>query len=51
MPAVLREPKALTGRNFVGTVMLSVFPGHRRYAHIAALRCDPVNPPLLVRNG
>src|SRR3954449_2926227 len=21
--------------------------GHQRYAHITALRCDPVNPPLL----
>jgi len=21
--------------------------GHRRYAHITTLRCDPVNPPLL----
>jgi hypothetical protein len=27
--------------------MLSVLAGHRRYAHITALRCDPVNPPLL----
>jgi hypothetical protein len=25
----------------------SVLAGHRRYAHITALRCDPVNPPLL----
>jgi hypothetical protein len=24
-----------------------VLAGHRRYAHITALRCDPVNPPLL----
>jgi hypothetical protein len=28
-------------------VLLSVLSGHRRYAHITALRCDPVNPPLL----
>jgi hypothetical protein len=27
--------------------MLSVLAGHRRYAHITTLRCDPVNPPLL----
>ncbi len=31
----------------MGTVLLSVLAGHRRYAHITALRCDPVNPPLL----
>src|SRR5207237_4320960 len=31
----------------LGTVMLSVLAGHRRYAHITTLRCDPVNPPLL----
>jgi hypothetical protein len=27
--------------------VLSVLAGHRRYAHITALRCDPVKPPLL----
>jgi hypothetical protein len=34
-------------RDLLGTVLLSVLPGYRRYAHITALRCDPVNPPLL----
>jgi hypothetical protein len=24
-----------------------VLAGHRRYANITTLRCDPVNPPLL----
>ena len=28
-------------------MLLSVLAGHRRYAHITALRSDPVNPPLL----
>jgi hypothetical protein len=28
-------------------VLLSVLAGHRRYAHITALRCDRVNPLLL----
>jgi hypothetical protein len=28
-------------------VVLSVLAGHWRYAHTTALRCDPVNPPLL----
>jgi hypothetical protein len=27
--------------------MLSVLSGHRRYSRVTALRCDPVNPPLL----
>ena len=31
-------------RDLLGTVLLSVLSGHRRYAHITALRCDPVNP-------
>nr|WP_294524153.1 hypothetical protein [uncultured Rhodopila sp.] len=29
------------------TMPLSVLAGHRRYAHITALRCDAVNPSLL----
>jgi hypothetical protein len=31
----------------LGTLLLSVLAGHRRYAHIATLRCDTVNPALL----
>ena len=31
----------------LGTLLLSVLAGHRRYAHIATLRCDGVNPALL----
>jgi hypothetical protein len=54
-PLALTSPNAPTkrdlhstfGTNVRGTVMLSVLAGHRRYAHITALRCDPVNPPLL----
>jgi hypothetical protein len=30
--------------------MLSVLAGHWRYAHMTALRCDPVNPALLGMN-
>jgi len=44
LPAVLREPECA---DLLGTVMLSVLAGHRRYAHITTLRCDPANPPLL----
>ena len=34
-------------RDVLGTTMLSKLSGHRRYAHIAALRCDGVLPELL----
>ena len=41
------SPNAPNKRDVVGTVMLSVLAGHRRYAHMTTLRCDPVNPRLL----
>jgi DDE family transposase len=46
-PLWLTSPNAPSKRDLLGTVLLSVLAGHRRYAHITALRCDPVNPPLL----
>src|SRR5246500_1410126 len=46
-PLSLTSPNAPRKRDLLGTVLLSVLAGHRRYAHITALRCDPVNPPLL----
>src|SRR6266480_5327615 len=46
-PLSLTSPNAPSKRDIPGTVMLSVLAGHRRYAHITTLRCDPVNPPLL----
>src|ERR1700737_2682677 len=46
-PLYLTSPNAPSKRDILGTVMLSVLAGHRRYAHITTLRCDPVNPPLL----
>src|ERR1700730_6896708 len=47
VPLSLSSPNAPRKRDLLGTVLLSVLAGHRRYAHITALRCDPVNPPLL----
>src|SRR5271166_323744 len=38
------SPNAPRRRDVLGTVMLSMLAGHRRYAHIAALRCDAVLP-------
>ncbi len=46
-PLHYTSPNAPTKRDVLGTVLLSVLAGHRRYAHITTLRCDPVNPPLL----
>ena len=46
-PLSLTSPNAPRQRDLLGTVLLSVLAGHRRYAHITALRSDPVNPPLL----
>jgi hypothetical protein len=46
-PWSVTSPNAPRTRDLLGTVLLSVLAGHRRYAHITALRCDPVNPPLL----
>src|ERR1700729_3854710 len=51
-PLLLSSPNAPRKRDLLGTVLLSVLAGHRRYAHITALRCDRVNPPLLgMRKG
>lgn len=46
-PLYLTSPNAPRKRDLLGTVMLSILAGHRRYAHVTSLRCDPVNPPLL----
>jgi hypothetical protein len=34
-------------RDVLGTLLLSVLSGHKRYSHITAIRCDGVNPGLL----
>jgi len=41
------SPNAPGKREVLGTAMLSMLAGHKRYAHIAALRCDAVLPELL----
>src|ERR1700730_646220 len=46
-PLHYTSPNAPDKRDVLGTVLLSVLAGHRRYAHMTALRCDTVNPPLL----
>jgi hypothetical protein len=41
------SPNAPGKRDVLGTAMLSMLAGHKRYAHIAALRFDAVLPELL----
>jgi hypothetical protein len=46
-PLRYTSPNAPQKRNVLGTTMLSVLAGHKRYAHITALRNDGVLPELL----
>jgi len=46
-PIQYTSPNAPSKRNLLGTLLLSILSGHWRYAHITALRADPVTPPLL----
>lgn len=38
---------ASSKRDVLGTILLSVLAGHKRYAHITSIRSDNVNPKLL----
>jgi hypothetical protein len=49
-PLHYTSPNAPKKRDVLGTAMLSILSGHKRYAHIAALRCDSVLPELLGMN-
>ena len=46
-PIHYTSPNAPSKRDILGTVLLSVLAGHRRYAHITTIRSDSVNPRLL----
>jgi hypothetical protein len=46
-PLRYTSPNAPSNRDVFGTAMLSILSGHKRYAHIAALRGDGVAPELL----
>jgi len=41
------SPNAPGKAEVLGTWLLSILAGHRRYAHVTAMRCDGVNPGLL----
>ena len=49
-PLHYTSPNAPQKRDVLGTAMLSMLAGHKRYAHIAALRGDGVLPELLGMN-
>jgi Transposase DDE domain group 1 len=49
-PLHYASPNAPKKRDVLATAMLSILSGHKRYAHIAALRCDSVLPELLGMN-
>jgi hypothetical protein len=46
-PLEYHSPNAPAKRDILGTILLSLLAGHTRYAHIAAIRADGVNPELL----
>jgi len=46
-PLAFTSPNAPEVRDVVGTWVLSALAGHKRYAHVTALRCDRVLPELL----
>jgi hypothetical protein len=46
-PLNYTSPNASRKEDFLGTLMLSILSGHRRYAHVTGIRCDRVNPGLL----
>jgi hypothetical protein len=49
-PLSYTSPNAPGMADVLGTWLLSVLAGHRRYAHVTAMRCDGVNPALLGMN-
>jgi hypothetical protein len=46
-PLWYSSPNAPSKRDVLGTLLLSILSGHRRYAQIASLRGDGVSPSLL----
>ena len=46
-PLVYSSPNAPSKAEVLGTWMLAILSGHKRYAHVTAMRCDGVNPGLL----
>jgi Transposase DDE domain group 1 len=49
-PLHYTSPNAPTVADVLGTWLLSILAGHRRYAHVTAMRGDGINPALLGMN-
>ena len=49
-PLSYSSPNAPSKADVLGTWMLSVLAGHKRYTHVTAIRCDGVNPGLMGMN-
>jgi hypothetical protein len=49
-PLAYVSPNAPTTADVLGTWLLSILAGHKRYSHVTAIRCDGVNPGLLGMN-
>ena len=49
-PLTYTSPNAPDKADVLGTWMLSVLAGHKRYSHVTTIRCDGVNPGLLGMN-
>lgn len=49
-PLFYTSPNAPEVGDVLGTWLLSILSGHKRYAHVTAIRCDGVNPDLLGMN-
>lgn len=50
-PLQYTSPNAPDVRDVLGTLLLSVFAGHKRYAHITTIRTDRINPERLGMTG
>lgn len=49
-PLSYSSPNAPSKADVLGTWLLSILSGHRRYSHVTTIRCDGVNPGLLGMN-
>jgi hypothetical protein len=49
-PLSYTSPNAHTKRDVLGAWLLTILAGHKRYAHITALRADAVSPQILGMN-
>jgi len=46
-PLSYTSPNAPKVRDVLGTLLLSILGGHKRYSHITTIRCDRVGIPRL----